>query len=67
MVPVPPTSSNESGDTNVQPWQQGITYVTLAIILVFLLFVGVPPFGAGLLPPPFGFPLSNMVIIYFVF
>ena len=37
MAPVPPTSGNESGDTNAQAWQQGISYLTLAIILVFVI------------------------------
>lgn len=65
--PAPPTSGEDSvADTNAQPWQQG-TFALHLITISFIIFIGavVPPFGAGLLPPPFGFPLPNMVNIYF--
>ncbi|XP_065897643.1 splicing factor 1-like isoform X2 [Dysidea avara] len=49
LLPVPPgpTLPTTSGDSSASPWQQG---------------AGMPAFGAGLLPPPFGFPpFPNMM------
>lgn len=63
--PAPPTSGDNSADTAAQPWQQGVLTSHLITIISIIIIFAVPPFGAGLLPPPFGFPLPNMVNIYF--